>query len=188
MTAEEAIELFRAPSRLWTRAELIARNCPIPSENGIYGWYFDALPHPDISAVGTSVAGRSLLYVGIAPGRPGSASNLRKRLRIHLSGTARRSTLRLSLGSLLAERLELQAVPNSGGVDFGGGEREISEWLDAHARVAWFQCAEPWLIEAEVVRTLGVPLNRGHNQSHPFYPTMGELRLRARLSAATPSE
>lgn len=169
-------EEFRHPSKLWTRTELMATPCPIPSTPGIYGWYFDELPEPGIPSIGTKVGQWWLLYIGIAPARQGSLSNLRKRLRTHLSGSARKSTLRLSLGSLLSDQLGLSAVPASGKVHFGQTEALLSSWLDEHARIAWVERARPWEVEAEVVHTLLVPMNRDHNQSHPFYAAMGDAR------------
>lgn len=180
MDAQSLVSFFSNPDRLWGRAELTSSPSLMPASAGIYGWYFDALPHPSVHGVGTLVGPWSLLYIGIAPGRPGSASNLRKRLRNHLSGNARGSTLRLSLGSLLADELGLTVVPASGKVSFGTSEAILSKWMDDHARVTWVEHPEPWTVEAEVVRTLHVPLNRDHNHSHPFYRAMGELRAASR--------
>ncbi len=185
MNASNVVEVFRNPPRLYTRAELTAPPSPVPPSHGIYGWYFDVLPHASIHGIGTFVGPWSLLYIGIAPGRPGSASNLRKRLRNHLTGNARGSTLRLSLGSLMAEQLGLTVVPASGKVSFGATETLLSDWLDDHARVVWVEHPEPWTVEAEVVRALRVPLNRDHNQAHPFYAAMGELRA-ARRTLSSP--
>jgi len=182
-----ALLAFSEPERLWSRTELIGARASIPATPGIYGWYFDVLPHPAITGVGTVVGAWSLLYVGIAPGRPGSTSNLRKRLGNHLTGNARGSTLRLSLGSLLSEQLGLTAVPASGKVSFGTTEAILSKWMDDHARVTWLETPDPWAIEAEVVRTLQVPLNRDHNQAHPFYATMGQLRAARRSANRTSS-
>ena len=180
MDAKEIIEAFRAPSRLWTRGELTTRPSPIPPANGIYGWYFDELPSPGIPDIGTIVGPWALLYIGIAPGSPGSASNLRKRLRNHLTGNARGSTLRLTLGCLLAERLGISPFVASGKLHFGEAESNLSAWLDVHARVTWVEHPEPWSVEADVVRGLGVPLNRAHNDAHAFYPVVGDARKRMR--------
>lgn len=185
MDADDVVEWFRNPAGFWTRQSLMAKPCPIPAAPGLYGWYFDELPDPGMPGIGTRVGAWSLLYIGIAPGRPGSASNLRRRLRNHLSGNARGSTLRLSLGALLAERLGLVPEPASGKLSFGASESILSEWLDAHARVAWLAHPEPWTVEPAVVRALGVPLNRGHNEIHPFHAAMGEARFAMRQRAST---
>jgi hypothetical protein len=183
MEAEAVIEAFRAPDRIWARAELLARPSPVPATKGLYGWYFDESPDARLGSPGTTSDGWSLLYVGIAPARAGSSSNLRKRIRHHVSGNARGSTLRLTLGSFLAERLGLITVPASGKLHFGSGEAALNAWLDAHARVAWVEHSEPWTVEGEVVRALDLPLNRAHNFAHPAYPIVGAARAALRSRA-----
>jgi hypothetical protein len=86
-----------------------------------------------------------LLYVGIAPAAPKSngkkisSKTLRHRIRSHLRGNAEGSTLRLSLGFLLAPQLglELRRVGSGTTLTFAAGEAILSEWLDANASVAW---------------------------------------------------
>ncbi|MGE0601202.1 MAG: GIY-YIG nuclease family protein [Dehalococcoidia bacterium] len=170
---------------MWARTELLSEPSSIPRAQGIYGWYFDEPPHPACTNVGTVVNGWSLLYVGIAPGRVGSTSNLRTRLRSHLKGNARGSTLRLTLGCLLAERLGLRPVARSGGLHFGSGEDAISAWLGSHARVSWVELDNPWTVEADVVKRIGAPLNRQHNETHEFYPILGTLRRAMKDSLRT---
>lgn len=185
MDASAAIAHFRSPPTLWSRDDLVnVRPNPIPAVPGLYGWYFDELPRSDIAPVGMAVDQWQLLYVGIAPGRMTSTSNLRKRLRNHLSGNARGSTLRLTLGALLAEKLQLTPAPASGKFHWGEGEARLSAWLAGHARVTWFEHPAPWLIEADVVRELVVPLNRSHNSAHPFSVIVGQLRASFRIPAA----
>ena len=80
--------------------------------------------------------GSRLLYVGIAPSRPGGKSkqNLGKRVRQHFRGNASGSTLRLSLGCLLGDELgiRLRPVGASGRLTFGkDGERELSDGSSA---------------------------------------------------------
>ena len=163
---------FQAPMRLWTRGELSGHARAIPPGPGLYAWYFDAHPCEGIVGVGTKVDGFDLLYVGIA-------SSLRRRLVTHMNGTARRSTLRMTLGCLLADSLGLKLVPNSGRYNFGDGEARISGWLDSHARVTWVEHPEPKSVEGDIVRALRTPLNRGHNAEHPYYATLGALRAAA---------
>lgn len=58
--------------------------------------------------------GYTLLYVGISPdkkGKPNSRANLRQRIKTHYSGNAEGSTLRRTLGVLLAtEQFPLRRV------------------------------------------------------------------------------
>src|SRR4051812_39622174 len=100
-------EALLAPAALLSRAEILARPCPLPALPGVYAWYFDE-PPPGVPLSGCyRVLGRVLLYVGIAPKatvgattRP-SQRTLRHRLRDHFCGNAEGSTLRLTLGCLL---------------------------------------------------------------------------------------
>jgi hypothetical protein len=147
----------------------------------LYGWYFDELP-PGIDATRCVYAnGFALLYVGIAPtralgldGRP-SKSSLKSRIRMHYAGNAESSTLRLTLGSLLAPQLGLRRASTSS-KSFGEGERRISEWMDANAYVTWIEHAEPWSIEPGVIASLNLPLNLAHNPDHPFRERLRQAR------------
>ena len=99
------------PVHLTSRAEAPARSTHLPAQSGVYAWYFDA-PSPSAPTNGAyaSESGH-LLYVGIAPREPRrrdsrpSEQDLRKRIRNHFRGNASGSTLRLTLGSLLAGEL-----------------------------------------------------------------------------------
>jgi len=97
--------------RLYTRDQVLTRPCPVPVEPGVYAWYFDRPPGGTPLENVHSVNGWSLLYVGISPRAPrpdgtsASRQSLRSRLRYHYRGNAYGSTLRLTLGSLLAEEL-----------------------------------------------------------------------------------
>ena len=55
--------------------------------------------------------GRTLLYIGIAPRSKGGPATLRDRIRYHFQGNAYGSTLRLTLGCLLAPALGARCYP-----------------------------------------------------------------------------
>ena len=99
--------MFLSPARLYTRGEVLARPCPVPAAAGVYGWWFDTLP----AAIDTSGcqqhAGYTLLYTGNAGG----------------------STLRKTLGCLLADELgiQLRRVGSGTRMTFLTGERELSQ-------------------------------------------------------------
>ncbi|RNL98558.1 hypothetical protein EFE23_13740 [Micromonospora solifontis] len=87
-----------------------------------------------------------LLYVGISPkappsnGRPPSRQTIRSRIRYHYRGNAAGSTLRLTLGSLLAKDLgiDLRRVGSGKRLTFGReGEKQLTEWMAEHAQVTW---------------------------------------------------
>lgn len=182
--SEAAISAILGPSRVWSRDEVMARPSPVPTTSGIYGWYFRAIP----ATVPTNKCVRSdaftLLYVGIAPGFPGSKGNLRRRIRTHFR-PRRRSTLRRDLGCLLESSLALQIELQSDGTSFYYGETELvlSEWMAANAFVAWAEHPEPWLVEKEIIQRTDLPLNINHNRRHPFCATLQALRKDARLRA-----
>jgi hypothetical protein len=107
------VEAFRHPSRTWSRAEVLDRPSPVPKAAGIYGWYLRQLP-PGVPNTGcVHCNGLTLLYIGIAPRPPAqngrtSSRTLRTRLRQHYALNAAGSTLRLTLGCLLAQQLGIE--------------------------------------------------------------------------------
>src|SRR4051794_14767763 len=103
---DSIIQQLTSPLKLWSRAEVLARPCPVPARPGVYAWYFREVPSfVDITGC-LEHAGLRLLYVGISPkappknGKPPSRQTLRSRIRSHFRGNASGSTLRLSLGCL----------------------------------------------------------------------------------------
>jgi len=175
------------PNRLWSRSECVSRPSPVPATPGLYGWYFQELPSGLDGSGCIEVDRRRLLYVGIAPSRPlardglPSTSTLRSRIRMHYAGNAEGSTLRFTLGSLLAADLRLQQDPTRRSKSFGEGEVWLSEWMQRNAYVTWIQYPEPWEIERKVVEKLDLPLNLAHNRSHPFWRHLSKARSRRRL-------
>lgn len=115
------------PQHLWSRSEVRARPCPVPRVAGVYAWYFLRAPAGVLTEDCHQARGATLLYVGISPkpppanGSPPSRQTLRGRVRYHFSGNSAGSTLRLTLGCLLAESLgiELRRV--------GGGQRRYTQ-------------------------------------------------------------
>jgi hypothetical protein len=182
-----------SPARLWSRAEVVASPCPVPDVAGIYGWYFRELPFPmDVSGCITHNE-LALLYVGISPkspptnGKPPSSQTLRKRVRYHYSGNAEGSTLRLTLGCLLADRLgiDLRRVGSGKRRTFlHNGEAALSEWMAENAFVTWIDTPEPWIAEHRLIQEVDLPLNLDQNSGNPFHRTLSEIRKQAKLRAA----
>ncbi len=178
------------PSRLWSRTEVLTRPSPVPAEPGIYAWYFRELPGC-VDATGCVRNGDStLLYIGISPaappkkGKPPSRQTLRSRIQRHFTGDASRSTLRFTLGCLLAPYLGIELRVGCGGrMNFLAGEQAISEWMDRNASVCWAQHAEPWKIEEATIRLTSPPLNIRHNTHHPFCAKLERIRSDARERA-----
>ena len=184
------IELL-APTRLWSRDEVLARPCPVPREPGVYAWYFRQIP-PSVPTDGCIRCGPyTLLYLGIAPKAPptnGAASSrqrLSHRVRYHYRGNAEGSTLRLTLGCLLAADLglEFRRVGTGKRLTFAAGEAALSAWMGANAFVSWLADPTPWKLEARLIRDLCLPPNLDQNDGHPFQTTLTEVRRRARARA-----
>ena len=180
------------PPRLWSCAEALTRPCPVPRSPGVYAWYFRA-PPANVPVDGCIRHGDLvLLYLGISPkepprdGRPGSRQTLASRIRYHYRGNAEGSTLRLTLGCLLAEELGLELRRVGGGrrLTFTvEGERRLSVWMANHAFVAWTETPQPWLLEVKLLRELALPLNLDGNRHHPFRERLSVLRAAARARA-----
>jgi hypothetical protein len=192
MSPEEAL---LNPARLYTAEEVRRRECPVPATAGVYAWYFPA-PPSIVPTAGCHVRDSAvLLYVGISPkappvdGGPSSRQNIRSRIRYHYRGNAAGSTLRLTLGSLLAEDLgiHLRRVGSGYRMTFGlDGEARLSQWMAQHAQVVCTAVARPWKVEEETIRSLVLPLNLDQNRHSPLHPAYGHNngRLPARCPKA----
>jgi hypothetical protein len=86
-----------------------------------------------------------------ANGKRPSRQTLLSRIRYHYCGNAEGSTLRLTLGCLLAEQLgiELRRVGSGNRMTFGQGEAKLSEWMAENAFVVFHVCDTPWELERE---------------------------------------
>ena len=178
------------PNHLWTRTEVLSRPSPVPKASGVYAWYFRSLECVPASAC-VSCGEFRLLYIGISPSAPPtngkgpSRQSLYHRIRYHMMGNAEGSTLRLSLGCLLADQLgiELRRVGSGNRLTFSTGEAALSQWLEENARVAWHVCDEPWKLEERLISTVNLPLNLDLNAANAFCPVLSGLRREARLKA-----
>ena len=181
-------ELFE-PSKLWSRAEILAGDCPVPKKAGAYAWYFREIP-PGVPTDGCKTKdGRTLLYVGVSPSGPKSKSGqLQKRILKHMRGTARGSTLRYSLGCLLSESLGISLQKGPTGYSLGDGEDDLDDWLDDNASICWVVRDKPWEVESEIIAACSAPLNLDHNTLHSFYPVLKAIRDRARKKADEDAE
>jgi hypothetical protein len=66
---------------------------------------------------------------------------------------------------------------------FAAGEARLSEWLEAHALLAWVEHPRPWIPEPDLIRSVSLPLNLEHNREHPFHPVLTQIRANAREKA-----
>ena len=187
-----AVDEFLNAGQLLSRVEVLAKPCPIPAAAGVYGWWFDCIPAGIPTQNCAARDGSTLLYVGISPkappmnGKPPSKATLRSRVRYHYSGNAEGSTLRLTLGVLLAQELgiELRRVGSGTRRTFSAGEQALSVWMADHARVSFVEHPTPWTLEEQLISTLDLPLNLDQNRHHSFHAELGALRRAAKTRAA----
>lgn len=164
----------------------------MPAVPGVYSWWFTSLP-PRVEATSCVTAlGATLLYVGISPkappknGRPPSRQTMQSRVRYHYRGNAEGSTLRLTLGCLLAPELGFALRRVGSGKRFTftiEGEAVLSDWMAENAHVAWQATPEPWVLEAEAIHGVALPLNLDQNKHHPFHPVLSQVRRDAKAAA-----
>ena len=143
------LESITNPVALYSRPEVISTPSRPPPVPGIYAWSFKDIPG-DIS-VDDCVTKDSLtlLYVGISPdkiGKPNSRQNLRRMIRTYSQGNAEGSTLRRSLGVLLAgeSRYPLCRVGNGKRMTpTHSGEQWLDDWMTENAFVCWLEHQAP---------------------------------------------
>ena len=178
------------PHQLWFRHEVLSRPSPIPKSPGVYAWYFRGLESVPSGSC-RAAHGHRLLYIGISPsappsnGKAPSSQSLQSRVRYHYSGNAEGSTLRLTLGCLLANDLgiELRRVGSGKRMTFSTGEARLSEWMEENARVVWHVCSEPWRLEEELIASADLPLNLDQNRHHAFHSALSQIRREAKARA-----
>jgi hypothetical protein len=186
------IDQLMRPEILFSRREVIGRSSVVPPEPGIYAWYFKEAPSCSIEEPCCwQWQNKRLLYTGISPsepprnGKPPSKQNIRKRIAYHMRGNAYGSTLRLSIGCLLADTIgiQLRRVGSGKRLTFADGESVLSDWLDENAYVTWATHPQPWLVEIEAISRLYLPLNLDQNSSHPFHSQLSAARKSAKVKA-----
>jgi hypothetical protein len=175
--------LMEAPFYSWADVR-DNRQLPPPAP-GVYGWFFRKAPSGVPISGCLERNGALLLYVGIAPRRADGIETLRSRIRYHFDGNAEGSTLRLTLGCLLADELgiELRRVGSGNRMTFCAGEAKLSAWMATNARVTWLQITQPWLLETELLGSLSLPLNLDQNAAHSFCQFLKGIRADARRRA-----
>ncbi len=111
---------------------------------------------------------------------------MRTRVRYHYRGNAEGSTLRLTLGVLLADRLglALRRVGSGTRRTFSAGEQELPAWMADHARVNIVEHPTPWTLEEELIGSLDLPLNLDQNSHHGFHAELSARRRAAKAAAA----
>ncbi|MBG94016.1 MAG: hypothetical protein CL793_01905 [Chloroflexi bacterium] len=177
------------PSQLYSRSELLEDPSAIPATSGVYGWYF--LEIPGITPIDDCIVrqAHTLLYVGISPdkiSKPNSRQNIRKRILTHYKGNAEGSTLRRTLGVLLADKsgFPLRRVGTGKRYTLTHlGEQWLDQWMEENARVCWVTHPTPWDLEGDILRDTRCPLNIKDNKHEPFSDSLNKLRRTALIAA-----
>jgi len=174
------------PIILYSRSAVLSKPSPVPSERGLYAWYFREIPGATPTNGCVVKDGLTLLYVGISPRNETSKENLRKRITYHYRGNAEGSTLRQTLGVLLTENSDypLRRVGRGKRMTFTHlGECWLDEWMEENAFVCWVEHPTPWEVEGQIISELSLPLNLQDNLNHPFHQTLTEMRKKAKQNA-----
>lgn len=195
MTCHKQLRL-QQPSRLYSGHEVLAEDSEVPKNPGVYAWFFleipPQIPQDQIEKC-VSADNYILLYVGQA-----SKQTLFDRVRYHYRGKAYGSTLRLSLGCLLSEKLDIKLHCVGGGncnrFTFNNGEKDgenvLSQWMKENAFVVWIEDSDPRRLEKKIINDneIFLPLNLGNNRKNLFYKTLSQIRSDAKESARLMAE
>lgn len=173
------------PTTIYSRTQVLEKQVPIPKRPGVYAWFFKEIP-PTVLIINCIKHGDlTLLYIGISPskppmnGKPPSKQTLQSRIRYHFQGNAEGSTLRMTLGCLLSNKLgiELRRVGSGHRMTFTrDGEKKLSDWMNTNAFVSWVEHPQPWVLEDEAINSLSLPLNLRDNGTHSFWSTLSKQR------------
>ena len=178
------IHSFSLPNILYSRFDLQESPKLIPTENGIYFWWIKNLPEIVPVQDCLKLGEYYLVYSGISPdkrGKPNSKSTLRTRIRTHYFGNAEGSTLRRTLGILLAQQsgFPLRRVGSGKRMTFTHlGEQWLDHWMEENTRISWILDPEPWVLEENMFKSVSLPLNLKGNE-HVFKNTLSTLRKEA---------
>jgi hypothetical protein len=185
--ARDTISSLLYPDKLH-ETSVLDRPSSIPRVSGVYAWYFAEVPPGVPTHDCHQVLDHTLLYVGIAPKetrgtvKP-SQRTLYDRLSDHIRGNAEGSTLRLTLGLLLSERLALELRSVGSGKRFtftNAGEQVLDGWMARNAKVVWGVSDKPWETEKALLASpLSLPLNLKDN-NHLFCSNLAQIRRAAR--------
>ena len=177
---------FVSPKQLYRPSEVL--ESIDDRTKGVYGWWFRHASVPRIVPLDgvREFAGMLLLYVGTGPTAK-SKRFLRDRMKNHIDPDATRSTLRRTLGCLLAESLDLEFKvtrsnrrKQSGSIvlhfGLGDGELRLSDWMETNTQVSWVKCDLPWEQESDLIREVVLPLNLKDNDRQPFAKVLRGIR------------
>ena len=142
--------VFSNIEHLYSRAEVLSNPCPVTRANGVYAFFFKEVPRGVPVEGCFTNDGMTLLYIAGSPDKKGKANasqTLQQRVRYHFKGNADGSTLRRSLGILLAKEsgFPLRRVGSGKKMTLTNkGEQWLDRWMQENAFVTWIENEEPW--------------------------------------------
>ena len=129
-----------------------------------------------------TVDGAPLCYVG-------SSDSVRRRMRCHMYGDSRKSNLRVTVASILADDLSLTgwATGRARACHFGAaGEDALTKWFKENAIVRFLETPDFVQLEANLIKVLRPPFNIAGLRSDEYARHMMSLRQRFGFSAGLP--
>ena len=173
LSAAEAVELLVDPKRRYpaTYIELA------PKSAGLYVWW--ARLSTVFGVHGTRMGEAYVYYVGKAS----TSAGLRGRLNVHAKGSAKSSTLRLTLAALGVGTGDVARSGESRIALSASYEAEVSAWIQANMDVSWVEVDAPAAIEREVVAELRPPLNLDVGAAHADHARVKDARNAMRAVA-----
>lgn len=152
---------------------------------GMYSWWVDKVGAADLSSGLGHRVEPGLLYAGLAgatrSGGSSSSNTLWGRIAtMHLGKRHEFSTLRLSIGSIIASAYQQPAID----------EVQLTRWMHAHLRVVAIPVADPDSLgdlETELLAELDPPLNLAKMAKTPLRHRLSALRKRYAAKSPTAS-
>lgn len=155
---------------------------PLPTAPGVYlfcsnnEWLAEELGSPTVAPSGVPTGYRPL-YIG-------SAANLQRRIRSHVGRSSVASSMRGSLGTILAEQIGLTPLASDIGGDLWFAEEAIlSGWIDRYCLVGVRETSNPLLLEKALVVAEKPPLNISFLKTTPLARRLIGARARVRAEA-----
>lgn len=155
---------------------------PLPAAAGVYlfcsnnEWLGEELGWPTLAS--------SKLPAGYHPLYIGSAANLQRRIRAHVGRSSLASSMRGSLGTILAKHIGLTPLAS----DFGGDlwfaeEATLSGWIDRYCLVGVREASNPLTLEKALVVSEKPPLNIAFLKTTPLARRLIGARASVRAEA-----
>jgi len=155
---------------------------PLPAAAGVYlfcsnnEWLAEELGSPTFAS--------SELPAGYRPLYIGSAANLQRRIRSHVGRSSLASSMRGSLGTILAEQIGLTPLASDVGGDLWFAEEAIlSGWIDRYCLVGVLKTSTPLQLERALVVSEEPPLNISFLKTTPLARRLISARASVRAEA-----